>query len=48
MITREWLLEQLKIYREQKENALNIANANQGAMEAMELALKQFDAEENK
>jgi hypothetical protein len=43
MLTREWLLEQLKMYKDQKDNALALANANQGALEAIESALKEFD-----
>lgn len=47
MITRDWVLEQIKIYQTQKENALAIANANQGAIEAMELVLKQLEEKQS-
>jgi hypothetical protein len=43
MITKEWLLEQLQMYRTQKDNALGMANANQGAIEAIEAVLKQLE-----
>ena len=45
MVTREWLLEQLNMYTKQKENALAIASANQGAVEAIQAVLKQMDEE---
>lgn len=46
MVTREWLLEQTKKYKAQRDSAIATANANVGALEAIELALSELDKKE--
>lgn len=48
IITKEWILEQMAMYKNQRDSALNTANANQGAIEALDVALIQLEKEEEK
>jgi hypothetical protein len=43
MITREWIQEKIKEYNDAYMQALATANANNGARQAMESTLAEFD-----